>query len=52
MLGQSIIYEEGEGCDEDLQENLSLKLADCPAGGIIDGAYLTLEDFSQQLEVI
>ncbi len=51
MLGSSFLYEEGEDCDEDLRDNLPLKLADCPAGGICDGALLSVEDFTQKLEV-
>jgi hypothetical protein len=51
MLGSSGLYEEGEGADEDLAENLPLKLAQCPAGGVVDGAQLQIEDFTQNLEV-
>jgi hypothetical protein len=51
MLGSCFLYEEGDGCDEDLAENLPLLLSACPAGGIQDGALLSLEDFTQKLEV-
>jgi hypothetical protein len=50
-VGSSGIYEEGEDADEDLAENLPLTLAKCPAGGIIDGTEVLIEDFSQNLEV-
>lgn len=50
-IGTSTIYEEGEDCDEDLQENLLLKLVDCPAGGIVDGSMLLVSDFTQNLEI-
>ena len=52
MLGSSGLYEEGDGADEDLLDNLPLKLAQCPAGGVQDGAQLVIEDFTQNLEVI
>lgn len=51
MLSSSFLYEEGDGADEDLRENLPLRLADCPAGGIQDGSLLSVEDFTQKLEV-
>ena len=51
MLGSSFLYEEGEGADEDLRDNLPLPLAQCPAGGVRDGTLLTLEDFTQKLNV-
>ena len=51
MLGSNFLYEEGDGADEDLQENLPKKLALCPAGGVQDGAQLVIEDFTQNLEV-
>ena len=47
----NILYEEGEGADESLTANLSLTLSACPGGGVIDGAVLTVEDFSQNLSV-
>ena len=51
MLGSSFLYEEGEGADEDLRDNLPLPLTQCPAGGVRDGTLLTLEDFTQKLNV-
>lgn len=51
MQGSNCLYEEGEGADEDLQANLTLMLAQCPAGGVVDGAQLEIEDFTQNLEV-
>lgn len=51
MQGYNCLYEEGEGADEDLQSNLALVLASCPAGGVVDGSQLEIEDFTQNLEV-
>jgi ubiquitin-like 1-activating enzyme E1 B len=51
-VGPDPIYEEGEGCDEDLAENLSLTLDQCPAGGVTDGSELTIEDFTQDMDII
>jgi hypothetical protein len=51
LLGSSFLYEEGDGADEDLRENLPLALAQCPAGGVKDGSLLTVEDFTQKLSV-
>lgn len=51
MQGSNCLYEEGEGADEDLQDNLALTLAKCPGGGVLDGAQLEIEDFTQNLEV-
>ena len=51
MLNDSFLYEEGEGADEDLLENLPLLLSQCPAGGVVDGAVVVIEDFTQKLEV-
>lgn len=51
MMGDCILHEEGEGADEDLRENLPLKLSELPAGGVQDGCVLAIEDFTQNLEV-
>lgn len=51
LTDATILYEEGDDCDEDLKDNLPLLLVDCPAGGIRDQTLLTIEDFSQKLEV-
>mmetsp|Transcript_28807 Transcript_28807/g.48350 ORF Transcript_28807/g.48350 Transcript_28807/m.48350 type:complete len:300 (+) Transcript_28807:1-900(+) len=51
MVGSDFLYEEGEGADEDLADNLALTLTSCPAGGIVDGSVLVVEDFTQKLEV-
>jgi hypothetical protein len=40
-----------DGADEDLVQNLGLKLSACPAGGVLDGTCLVIEDFTQSLEV-
>jgi hypothetical protein len=50
-MGSCFLYEEGEGADEDLVENLTLKLSACPAGGVVNGTQLVIEDFTQNLEV-
>ena len=50
-IGHDIIYEEGDDCDEELQDNLPKLLISCPAGGIHDGTILTITDFTQDLEV-
>lgn len=51
-VGANLLYEEGEDCDEDLKENLVLKLAECPGGGIQDGFIVTIDDFTQNLQVL
>ena len=51
MQGHNTLYEEGDGADEDLIRNLPLLLASCPAGGVIDGSEITIEDFTQDLMV-
>mmetsp|Transcript_7033 Transcript_7033/g.7145 ORF Transcript_7033/g.7145 Transcript_7033/m.7145 type:complete len:344 (-) Transcript_7033:261-1292(-) len=51
MQGSNTLYEEGEDADEDLAENLRLILNTCPAGGIINGSEITIEDFTQDLTV-
>lgn len=50
-LGHSGLYEEGDGADVALQSNLSLFLSKCPGGGVHEGSVLSIEDFSQDLEV-
>lgn len=50
-VGANVLYEEGEDCDEELQENLPLLLSQCPGGGISDGAIVTVDDFTQDLKV-
>jgi len=51
-VGPDPIYEEGEGCDEDLADNLPLLLCECPAGGIHQHSELTIEDFTQDMDVL
>lgn len=46
-IGPSTIYEEGEDSEESLRSNLPKTLSDLPAGGIIDGVQISIEDFSQ-----
>ena len=49
--GSSELYEEGDGADEDLKDNLPLTLAQCPAGGLVCGTVVTIEDYTQELTV-
>jgi hypothetical protein len=51
-VGGSGLYEEGEDADEDLAENLPKILSQCPAGGVVDGTEVTINDFTQDLEVL
>lgn len=51
-IGSSIIYEEGEDIGEDEYAAVKAKkLVDLPAGGIQNGTIITIEDFTQDLEV-
>lgn len=52
-LGPIGLYEEGDDADEDLFVNLPKILASCPrpGGGIQDNSVLSIEDFSQDLEL-
>ncbi len=49
--GANVFYEEGEDCDEDLKDNLVLKLDKCPGGGVVDGCVLSIDDYSQNLNL-
>jgi hypothetical protein len=51
-VGPDPIYEEGEGCEEELADNLPLLLCNCPAGGIRQHSELTIEDFTQDMDVL
>lgn len=51
LLGGTEIYEEGEGCDEDLWEHLPKKLTALPGGGIKEGTTVTVLDQCNDLEV-
>lgn len=51
-IGSSIIYEEGEDIGEDEYAAVKAKkLVDLPAGGVQNGTIITIEDFTQDLEV-
>mmetsp|Transcript_29432 Transcript_29432/g.41979 ORF Transcript_29432/g.41979 Transcript_29432/m.41979 type:complete len:653 (-) Transcript_29432:14-1972(-) len=52
MLGSSVIFEEGEDADEDMQQSLQLKLNCCPAGGVVGGTVLCVEDATQKAQVL
>ena len=49
-VGANLLYEEGEDCDEDLQNNLPLFLSGLPGGGIQNGSIVTIDDFTQNLQ--
>ena len=51
MVGHDLIYEEGDGAEEDYVCNLPKRLRDLPAGGIRHGTVVRIEDFTQNLEV-
>lgn len=51
-IGSSIIYEEGDDIEDDEYAAIVTKtLIDLPAGGMKDGTIITIEDFTQDLEV-
>jgi ubiquitin-like 1-activating enzyme E1 B len=51
-IGSSMIYEEGDDIDDDEYAAIVTKtLIDLPAGGMKDGTIITIEDFTQDLEV-
>eukprot|EP00938_MAST-03A_sp_MAST-3A-sp1_P003262 g3262.t1 len=49
-IGDSTVWEEGEDA-EDMSHNLKRILSEMGGGGIVDGAIVNVEDFSQDLEV-
>lgn len=49
--GASVIYEEGEGMDDSLQEHMNCTLKNCPGGGIGEDTIVAVEDFLQDLTV-
>ena len=52
MIGEDIVYEEGEDIDpSEFAVNLSKSLVDLPAGGMGHGSIVRIEDFTQNLEV-
>jgi len=52
LVGDSQIYEEGDGADTDCYSiNLIKPLTKLPGGGIKNGTIVRVEDFSQDLEV-
>lgn len=51
FIGSNTIYEEGEGAEKGLLENLKKTLTSCPAGGVQDGTSIKVVDFTQDLEV-
>lgn len=50
-IGSDLIYEEGEGADEDLANNLKLVLNQTPCGGMVDGILVEVDDDSQDMKV-
>ena len=51
MINGDIVYEEGDGAEEDYVCNLPKTLTNLPAGGIQGGTVVRVEDYSQDLEV-
>jgi ubiquitin-like 1-activating enzyme E1 B len=52
MIGEDIVYEEGEDIDpSEYAANLAKKLVNLPGGGAGHGSALRIEDFTQDLEV-
>jgi len=52
MIGEDIVYEEGEDIDpSEYAANLTKKLVSLPAGGVGHGSVIRVEDFTQDLEV-
>ena len=52
MIGEDIVYEEGEDIDpSEFAVNLSKSLVNLPAGGMGHGSIIRVEDFTQNLEV-
>ncbi|KAL3780881.1 hypothetical protein ACHAW5_001348 [Stephanodiscus triporus] len=52
MIGEDIVYEEGEDIDpSEYAANLAKKMVDLPGGGAGHGSVLRIEDFTQDLEV-
>lgn len=52
MIGDDIILEEGEGADASgYAVNLPKTLVSLPAGGVVHGTVIVVEDFTQDLEV-
>ena len=52
MIGEDIVYEEGEDIDpSEYASNLVKKLVALPGGGMGHGSSLRIEDFTQDLEV-
>ena len=52
MIGEDIVYEEGEDIDPtEYVANLTKRLVDLPGGGAGHGSALRIEDFTQDLEV-
>jgi len=51
LMGDSAIYEEGEDADEFFERNLPKLLSNLPCGGMKDGTSVTVEDFTQDMEI-
>jgi len=52
LIGDDIILEEGEGADiSGYMVNLPKTLCNLPAGGVVHGTVIVVEDFTQDLEV-
>ena len=51
LINGDLVYEEGDGAEEDYVCNLPKTLDQLPAGGIRGGTVVRVEDFTQDLEV-
>ena len=51
LINGDLVYEEGDGAEEDYVCNLPKTLDGLPAGGIHGGTVVRVEDFTQDLEV-
>lgn len=51
LINGDLVYEEGDGAEEDYVCNLPKTLDKLPAGGIHGGTVVRVEDFTQDLEV-
>jgi hypothetical protein len=49
--GDGSVWEEGDDA-EDFSSNLNKLLLDMPSGGMVDGVMLSIDDYSQDMEVI
>jgi len=51
MMVDSLVYEEGDGCDTSLRKNLEKTLAELPGCTVANGGGMTVSDYRQDLDV-